>query len=145
MRSSYIVPTVLVVALTISGCGVSLFVKPEEQAVVDELIFLDWPDIPGFSKGGVRALSTKIERRLVLFQRDPNDRGKLTVCAEPSAEATQALSSISKLETALKESGISGAGDFGLTATAEAVFRRSQGLQFYRDGAYKLCQAYSTN
>ena len=145
----------MVLTVANSGCGVSLFVKPEEQAVVDEHVFSNKSFLPGWilAREGVHALSTKLERRLVLFDRRKKNGCKneweLKVCAEPPAEAIQALDSVSKLEVELKKqlaenksSTLSGTGDFGLTTAVQAAFRRTQGLQFYRDGAYQWCQAY---
>ncbi len=154
MRSLVCFCMVLIVAN--SGCGVPFFVKPEEQAVVDEHVFSNTSVIPGvplLAQQGVRALSTKLERRLVIFDRRKKNGCKneweLKVCAEPPAEAIQALDSISKLEAELKKqiaenqsSTLSGTGDFGLTTAVQSAFRRTQGLQFYRDGAYQWCQAY---
>ena len=151
MRSLACLCVVLIVAN--SGCGVSHFVKPEEQAVVDEHVFSNYSFIPRIrflAQEGVRALSTKLERRIVVFNRVKDKNGwKLVVCAEPPAEAIQALNSVSKLEAELKKqlaenksSALSGAGDFGLTTAVQAAFRRTQGLQFYRDSAYQWCQAY---
>jgi len=146
MRSLALFCIVLIVAS--SGCGVSLFVKPEEQAVVDEQIFPDWLSL--FGKQDVRAASTKLERRIVVFSRTWEDnKWKLKVCTEPPAEAMQALNSVNKLEATLAQKygkdmsdTLSGKGDFGLTTAVQAAFRRTQGLQFYRDGAYQWCQAY---
>lgn len=61
---------VLAVVL-LPGCGVTFFVPPEEDAVVDEHVYLN-PSIFGllaFEETGIRALSTKAERRLVLMNR----------------------------------------------------------------------------
>lgn len=154
MRSLVCFCMVLIVAN--SGCGVPFFVKPEEQAVVDEHVFSNTSVIPGWilAREGVRALSTKLERRLVIFDRkkEKGKKGKkwkLKVCAEPPAEAIQALDSVSKLEAELKKqfaenqsSTLRGTGEFGLTTAVQSAFRRTQGLQFYRDGAYQWCQAY---
>ena len=131
-----------------NGCGVSLFVKPEEQAIVDEHIFSNEETLGAFflGKGGVRAASTRAERRIILFERNPT--GVLKVCAEPPAEALQALSSTSDLRAAIEKgktggplSKLSAQGEFGLATAVQSAFRRTQGLQFYRDGAYQLCQA----
>ena len=148
MRNLAFFCIVLIVAS--SGCGVSLFVKPEEQAVVDEQIFPDWLSL--FGEQDVRAASTKLERRIVVFNRTWDKSTKkwdLKICAEPPAEAMQALNSLSKLEATLEQKkgenlsdSLGGKGDFGLTTAVQAAFRRTQGLQFYRDGAYQWCQAY---
>lgn len=138
----------LFAVLLLNGCGLSPFIPPEEEAVVDEHVF----DILGmFDKTGVHALSTKVERRLVLMDRRENNKKKekytLTVCAEPSPEAAQALNSFSRFSGTLKdkatmtqETALKIARD--LSTAVSVSFKRTQGLQFYRDGAYQLCQAY---
>ena len=146
-----------IVLLFGSGCGFPLFVKPEEQAVVDEHIFSNprWykPLTWIFEDSGVRAASTKLERRIIVFNRewkkDDGDGKKgwhLQVCAEPPPEAVQALESTSKIAAELEAQGVpliaSGTGDFALQTAVQAAFRRTQGLQFYRDAAYQICQAY---
>ena len=108
---------------------------------MDEYVFFPWLS----NRSGVHALSTKIERRLVVFERkeEGEDDGlRLKVCAESPAEATQALDSINKLEATLKKVELQGNFDSTLRTVVEAAFKRTQGLQFYRDGAYQLCQAY---
>ena len=138
--------------LIVSGCGVPFFVKPEEQAVVDEHIFSDVilykPLTWMLASSGVRTASTKVERRIIVFERTKAKNGqmKLKICAEPPAEALQALESINKLTAELQAKKIpltaTGTGDFSLQTAVQSAFRRTQGLQFYRDGAYQWCQAY---
>ncbi len=53
----------------LQGCGMSFFVPPEEDAVVDEHVYFS-----PIEDSGVRALSTKIERRLVLMNRQPDPK-----------------------------------------------------------------------
>ena len=142
----------IALAVLVGGCGVPLFVKPEEQAVVDEHIFSNsrWykPLTWILEDSGVRAASTKMERRLIVFERtlDEQNNYRFKVCAEPPAEAVQALESVSKFAAELEAQGVplaaSGTGDFSLQTAVQSTFRRTQGLQFYRDGAYQLCQAY---
>lgn len=89
----------------LNGCGLTPLVKPEEQAVVDEYVFFPWLS----NRTGVHALSTKIERRLVVFERKKkgeDDDLRLKVGAESPAEATQALNSINKLTVELEKAGI---------------------------------------
>ena len=109
---------------------------------MDEYVFFPWLS----NRSGVHALSTKIERRLVVFERKKkgeDDDLRLKVCAESPAEATQALNSINKLTVELEKAGIpKGSFDSTLSTAVHAAFKRTQGLQFYRDGAYQLCQAY---
>lgn len=126
----------------LTGCGLTPFVEPEKQAIVDEYVFFPWLS----NRTGVHALSTKMERRLVVFERKEegkDDDLRLRVCAESPAEATQALNSINKLTVELEKAGVpKGSFDSTLSTAVHAAFKRTQGLQFYRDGAYQLCQAW---
>ena len=132
----------LIALFLLNGCGLSPFVKPEEQAVVDEHVFSGFPFKP---RVGVHAVSTKMERRLVMIeQKEEGDKRMLKICAESPAEATQALNSITQLAAKLDKVNIDLTGNFNseLSTAVNAVFKRTQGLQFYRDAAYQLCQAY---
>ena len=138
--------------MVVPGCGVTTFVPPEEDAVVDEHVYYSLGLITS-EEAGVRALSTKAERRLVLMDRykkkkskdkydeDENGEYELKVCAESHPEATQSLNSDFKLEGEVENIDIT---KFlrALETKVKSTFTRSQGLQFYRDGAFQLCQAY---
>ena len=111
-------------------------------------------DLNGIEETGVRALSTKMERQLVLMEREKHkdeETGKetyfLTVCAEPQAEATQSLKSLSEMSGELSGDVVDAVKMLAeinreLSTDVAMQFKRSQGLQFYRDGAFQLCQAY---
>ena len=66
---------------------------------------------------------------------------KLKVCAESPAEATQDLSSTFDFAGTVEKIEISKLLK-ALSTKVKPTFKRSQGLQFYRDGAFQLCQAY---
>ena len=140
---------ILVLVAFLSGCGVTLFVPPEEDAVVDEHVFTPIIDLPrffGWDRDSVHALSTKAERRLVLMEKKKVKNGYhgksvLTVCAESPAEATQDLSSTFDFAGTVEKIEISKLLK-ALSTKVKPTFKRSQGLQFYRDGAFQLCQAY---
>lgn len=136
MATRYLI--ILVAASLLQGCGLWIFTPSEEKAVVDEHIY-DTLD----ASGGVNALSTKLERRLVLMERYKRKHGeyKLKVCAESPAEATQDLSSTFDFAGTVEKVEISKLLK-ALSTKVKPTFKRSQGLQFYRDGAFQLCQAY---
>ena len=131
--------SILVAVSLLQGCGVSWFVPPEEDAVVDEHVYVGLPT----EDVGVRALSTKAERRLVLMDRYEKKKSeyKLKVCAESHPEATQSLKSDFELEGKVENIEIAKSLD-ALETKVVPFFKRSQGLQFYRDGAFQLCQAW---
>lgn len=136
MATRYLI--ILVAASLLQGCGLWIFTPSEEKAVVDEHIY-DTLE----SSVGVNALSTKLERRLVLMERYKKKHGeyKLKVCAESPAEATQDLSSTFDFAGTVEKVEISKLLK-ALSTKVKPTFKRSQGLQFYRDGAFQLCQAY---
>jgi hypothetical protein len=87
----------------------------------------------------IGTLATTAERRVVIINHDTNG-----FCAEPPADAADNLTS--SFAAALKGT------DANVTASAEIskafassikqLFKRSQGVQLYRDGMYSLCQAF---
>ena len=145
----HLVLNLCVAACLLQGCGMSPFIPPEEDAVVDEHVFFSWSEIWGAQGIGVRALSTKAERRLVLMEQRTDNNGTidLKVCAEPNPEATQSLKSLSDISGDLSGDIVDAAKILAevnreLSTDVSMQFKRSQGLQFYRDGAFQLCQAY---
>ncbi len=146
MATRYLI--ILVATSLLQGCGITLFVPPEEDAVVDEHVFTPIIDLPrffGWDRDSVHALSTKAERRLVLMEKKVkngyHEKSVLTVCAESPAEATQDLSSTFDFAGSVEKVEISKLLK-ALSTKMKPTFKRSQGLQFYRDGAFQLCQAY---
>jgi len=93
----------------------------------------------------VVTLSTKAERRLVFASTsdDPN----LRICAEPSPDVAEAVS-------AAVRAGVEASGSADTVTDAKVraeiaqsvatevapIFKRSQGLQYLRDGTYAICQ-----
>lgn len=129
----------LLATFLLQGCGVSWFISPEKEAVVDEHVFT--PSINPFTLFGhtghnIHALSTKLERRLVLVELGQAHGSKeLKVCAESPPEASQDLDSQLTIEGTVEKIEIAKFLD-ELSTEVKRTFRRSQGLQFYRDGAF---------
>ena len=109
----------------------------------------------------VDALSTGADRRLVLAsqvtryagRRIPqadgstltvNEAGKeLVVCAEPAPDVAEALAaSLSASASASRSENekVEAALERQLATSIGALVKRSQGLQFFRDGVFALCQ-----
>lgn len=89
------------------------------------------------------ALALSAERRLVIGKNNQD-----VICAEPSPDATQSLLSIFSLGG--KGTGLTGKeSELGLTDILQTVpfqlFARSQGVQFYRDSIFALCQMAMNN
>lgn len=123
--------------VNLSGCA--LFSPTSEQPVIEDHI-TDWI---GRKKIGV--LSTTAARREVVFQM-PSNR----FCAEAPPDIAESLSS--SLSLLAQGSGKEPTSSVDVTArlqvaktlvtTIATLFRRSQGVQLFRDGSFNLCEAY---
>lgn len=138
---------VVLAFLPLLGCGLQPFVQPKANPVIEEGI------------GSIQTVATTGERRLTYVRRASVkiDSGKHLgrfgghdgeFCAEPSPDSIENLAaafSLAASGSGTTPEGISkkirgGFSSTVATATA-AIFRRTQGLQLYRDGAFLLCQA----
>jgi len=97
----------------------------------------------------VTAFATVPSRRMVILTENKKDSGKIILCAEPSADVSDNIASSLAAAVTAKgpSSGDKSAGEVAtsisktLATTAQHLFKRTQGLQLYRDGMYNLCQA----
>ena len=111
----------LLIAL-LQGCG-----QHRQKPIIDTKVSQIHP-----------SLAVSAERRLVIANTE-----KKTVCAEPSPDVAQALLSIFSIGG--EKTGTTGTkSQVGLTellqTTPFQLFNRSQGVQFYRDSIFALCQ-----
>lgn len=127
----------------LSAC--STLTPPKEQPVIEDKI--------GEAYG---TLAVTAERRIIIFGRTKADGNNASaqdknpvVCAEPSPDVAESLvTSIKALaEASAKKGGtdeakISAEFTRSLTTAISSVFTRSQGIQFFRDTSYALCQAH---
>ena len=128
--------------LPLTGCGVSWFTEPKTNPVIEDRV-----GTPLYGEGElIGTLATTAERRIVLTSLKGANAGKF--CAEPSPDTAESLlasfkASIDASATAKSSAQASLKGEFArsLATSFGALTRRTQGLQFYRDGAYALCQA----
>jgi hypothetical protein len=140
---------ILLLTLLILGCGHSFFAEPKNNPVIEDKIKIGLKEVLG-------TLATTAERRTVIVKlhnsNQGSDIGKF--CAEPPPDVAEnivsqiglLLEAQAKLTPPAGEPGLEGKGkiDFNklLQTTIQALVKRSQGLQLYRDGMYSYCQSY---
>jgi hypothetical protein len=124
--------------IVLSGC--STLTSPKEQPVIEDKVGETY-----------RTLAVTAERRIIIFGRvQPQADGQKgpVVCAEPSPDVAESL--VTSLKAIAEVSAKKGSdeakvgGEFSrnLATAVSNVFSRSQGVQFFRDSSYALCQAY---
>lgn len=94
-----------------------------------------------FGKETVATLATAPDYRVVYVRLDENAR----LCAEAPADAASQFASTlaAALSTPLGGSKeLSAEAKAGMAVAMKQLFKRSQGVQFYRDGAFTLCNLY---
>ncbi len=118
----------------LSGC--SWFTPPLEKPIIED----------HSHKGKVTTFATIPSRRMVIVKmKEKNNEPPILICAEPSPDVSDNIAS--SLAVALsgktkEDIEIAASLSKSLATTAQYLFKRSQGLQLYRDGMYNLCQAY---
>lgn len=124
----------VIVFLAFVQIGCAWFTSPMEQPIIED----------HSHDRKVTTFSTIASRRMVVLTQVEN--GQLIVCAEPSPDVSDNLAS--SLAIAASGSGpltsnkeITTSISNSLTTSAQHLFKRTQGMQFYRDGMYNLCQA----
>ncbi len=157
--------------LPILGCGLQPFVQPKTNPVIEEgigsvqtvattaerrLAYVRRADvkIAPVRVSAVDAESARLPSRQVgepnpnriLLGRFGGKEGEY--CAEPSPDSIESLAAAFSLAasgsgTKLESMSAELRTDFAktLATTAASIFRRTQGVQLYRDGAFLLCQA----
>lgn len=131
----------LMLACTLSGCGLNMFTEPKTNPEIEDRI--GSPLSPSGELIGT--LSTTAERRIVVAPLVPAKAGLF--CAEPSPDAAESLAAIFKASAEVEATGANSVSQSAKGALARtlitsvgALTRRSQGLQFFRDGVFALCQ-----
>ncbi len=126
-----------ITVLAISGC--SFVTPPMEKPIIED----------HSHDGRVTTFATIPSRRMVILTEHSKNSGKIILCAEPSADVSDNIASTLAAAvtakgptTSEKSAGeIAGSISKTLATTAQHLFKRTQGLQLYRDGMYNLCQA----
>jgi hypothetical protein len=125
------IPVGLFCATLLSGCASYFTVRPP--------IMEDKLGISGSEKVGT--LSTAADYRVVYVRLDK----EVKLCAEPPADAA---AQFGQTFTAAFQGPLGGAKEMGAEAKAglavamKQLFKRSQGVQLYRDGGFLLCNLY---
>jgi len=126
----------VLLATGMSGCGVQHFTEPTTNPSIEK----------NFGKG-YSSLVTTADRRIVISSNSKHTRVPQMVCAEPSPDAISSIAASfgaqaegSNTDAAGNKQSISAAFARGVATSAGALARRSQGVQFFRDGVFALCQ-----
>lgn len=92
----------------------------------------------------IHAVATRADRRLVITaQMKPTPAGNdRAVCAEPSPDAIASLAASvnASLSGTRADDSFAAQRAAALATATSGLVKRSQGLQFYRDGIFALCQ-----
>jgi hypothetical protein len=124
--------------LSIEGCGVSWFANPMEQPIIED------------HSRGITTFGTIPSRRMVIVKPEHGSNAEnVFVCAEPSPDVSDNIASSLVAATSGKGLPLEGTSAVEIAAsiskslatTAQFLFKRTQGMQLYRDGMYNLCQA----
>lgn len=121
---------IALICLFTSGCAYYLTARPP---VMERKL-----GRPGSESVG--ALATASDYRLVYVQIDPKSR----VCAEPPPDAAGQFASIfaAALSGPKKKQTFDVNTQASLAVSMKQLFKRSQGVQFYRDATFTLCNLY---
>ena len=129
------IPVILLLFSLLTGCGTSLF-NPRSPVIEDKV-----GGLPVFG-GKIGTLATAADYRVVYVKLD--DKAKL--CAEASPDAGAQFASTFAAVLSAQASGtpapLSVEAKTGFAVAMKQLFKRSQGIQLYRDGAFALCNLY---
>lgn len=125
------------IAVSLAGC--TSLTPPMERPIIED----------HSHDGRITTFATIPSRRMVVLTEHEKNSGRIVLCAEPSADVSDNIAS--SLAAAMTAKGPSSGDKTSaelaasisktLATTAQHLFKRTQGLQLYRDGMYNLCQA----
>ena len=122
----------VIAALTLlSGCSTYLSLKPP---VIED-------KVGKFGQEMVGTLATAADYRVVYVKLTPDAK----LCAEAPADvAAQVAQTFAAAATAPTGKGVAldAQARAGLAVSLRQIFKRSQGVQLYRDGAFALCNSF---
>jgi hypothetical protein len=125
----YVIPALLL--LLLSGCA--SYFTPRPPVIEDK--------VGVFGRETVGTLATAPDYRVVYVRLDE----KAKLCAEAPADAGAQFGSTfaAALTTPIQGMApLSAEAKAGLAVALKQLFKRSQGVQFYRDGSFALCNLY---
>jgi len=125
----------LVTGCVLSGCG--YFTPPMEH-----------PSFEQHVQGRVNTFGVIPSRRMMIFKsgdpEKPSEPPRILLCAEAPADVTDSLAGTLAASLAVsgaKQVDVSGALSKTLQTFGQSLFKRTQGIQMFRDRSYYLCQA----
>ncbi len=126
--------SVLLASLALTGC--SYLTKPMEHPIIEQ-----------HAQSRVNTFAVIPSRRMMIVKSqenpDPAREKLIHICAEAPADVTDNLAST--LAASLAVSGKAAEASIGVATTLATVgqnlFKRTQGIQLFRDRSYHLCQA----
>lgn len=125
----------LTATLAITGCAGS-FLNPRPAVIEDKL--------GKYGGEKVGTLATAADYRVVYVRLDSKKDKKewSRICAEPSPDAAAEFSSALAGNIKDNKTQIDAGVAANMAAAMQQLFHRSQGVQFYRDGSFALCNMY---
>jgi hypothetical protein len=107
---------------------------------------IEHPIIEQHAQNRVNSFAVIPSRRIMLVKHDDADKKdgkKLVICAEAPADVTDNLASTlaASLSVSGKAANASAAVEKTLETYGQFLFKRTQGIQLFRDRSYHLCQA----
>lgn len=129
-----LIPLLCVIGF-LTGCGVKMFIPPKTNPIIQD---------EAGHQTGIYTIGTTAERRLVLISANPSNAG--TFCAEASPDSIESLTSTFNGHGNVNPDTQSKAvADIqmqtALAVSSALATKRTQGLQFYRDASFSLCQS----
>lgn len=136
---------IIIIILSLSVVGCTYFTRPKDQPIIEDKIGINGSEVVG-------TLATTADRRTLIVE-FKNGR----FCAEPSPDAMEQVNKKydSSLETQIKsaQSIIDKANDelsadvkaellIEIQRTIQKLNEKSQGVLWFRDVSYRLCEAY---
>lgn len=134
--------TVSLSGLAASGCA--LLSEPKTVPITQDYVGW-WLG----SRQRTAVFSTTAERRTVIVHARPGD-GTFKVCAEPAADVAESVAKTlaaaieAKVQERAAPASVEGQASlhYSFATAIVPLLYRSQGVQFFRDGLYNLCQAH---
>ena len=130
---------VLLVAPVVTACGAPWFTDQTNQPILQH-------EMKSSENVVLGTLATTAQRRTILVSLNRENPARF--CAEPSPDAAENIASnlslLLEASARINEQGgsLKGEAAKSLRTAVKELTRRSQGIMFYRDGSYSLCQAY---
>ncbi|MGN6150135.1 MAG: hypothetical protein ACTHPD_16505 [Rhizomicrobium sp.] len=132
MKYSYLY--LLPACIALSGCGTEWFASRETNPSIEQVVKDD-------TGREVMVFATTAQRRVVVAKLGGDGAGDF--CAEPPPDTAENIASSIAAQISAKDNlndNAQGALANSFTSAVQSLSRRSQGVIFFRDGMFNLCQ-----